>query len=180
MKTMSEILTFFRGGGRANTLNMSNLREGFSSLKPPWGSISLASTAVTTTSATPGVFVKCEGITQINNTGYLTSMPADNRLVYNGDSTRHFHIAVSVSFFKTGGGATDIIELALALNGTEQTETSVTRTVSNSNNIGSTAVHGDFMMSKDDYIELFVANNTSASSSVTVDKMYMFMVGMMV
>jgi hypothetical protein len=100
--------------------------------------------------------------------------------MYTGDSPRHFHIACSVSFFKESGGASDIIELALALNDTEQLETSVTRTVSNSTNIGSTALHADFMMSNGDYIELFVANQDSASSSVTIDKLYLFMVGMLV
>ena len=177
---MSEILHFFKGKGRANTLDMTNLREAFSNLVPPWGSISLSSTAVTTTSATPGDFVKCEGITQLNGPGYLTSMSDNNRIEYTGDSPRHFHIAVSVSFYKTGGGAADTIELALALNGTEQLETAVTRTVSNGTDVGSTAVHGDFMLSNGDYIELFIANDQSGSSSVTIDKMYMFMVGMMV
>ena len=178
MKSLADIQRSFHGSGRADKVaTAKELRDSFESLKSPWGSISLDAPAVTVTPASVGAYTKLNGTTSLNNAGYLTSMPANNRIMYNGNSPRHFHVAVSVSFNKTGGG-TDIIALVLAKNGQVQSETEVTRSVSSGTNVGSTALHGDFMMENGDYVELWVTNEDSASTSVNLQRMYMFMVGM--
>lgn len=156
----------------------SELRDFFISLQPPWCSISLQSTATTNTATTPGEYVKIEGLTSANSAGYLTTSLVDNRMTYVGDTPRHFHVAVSLSFSKTGGGAADDLAFALAVNGVPKLETEVTRRTSQ-NQIGSTAIHGDFMLSKGDYVELWGTNKDAGSDDIITENLYMFMVGML-
>lgn len=177
MKSLEQILTFFKGAGRANTIKSSHLQEAFSNLKPPWGSISLASTAVTDITVA-GTYVKAAGLTQENNAGYLTTT-SDNRITYVGDSPRHFHIAVSVAM-SIGPGAGNTVGLAVALNDTVDLGTETQRYVGNPGDIGSTALHADFLMNNGDYIELWVTNQTNNANDVTIENLYMFMVGMLV
>lgn len=178
MLTISEIVALFKGNARSKHIQTADLRKSFSSMKPPWGSISLASTAPTDI-AEVGTYVKAEGLTQENNAGYLTTN-SDNRITYVGDSTRHFHIAVTVSMTCTAGSQT--VGLGIALNDTVDTGTITRRFIGTGGgtDIGSTALHGDFMMSNGDYIELWVTNETNAANDVTIENLYMFMVGMQV
>ena len=174
MYSLTEILTRLRGKGRANTLDVSVLRDGFSSVKNPHCSISVSS-PTSTVVTNSNTWYKAAGTTILNNTPYLMSMPENNRITYTGNKERHFHCVGSLSMtFDSGNNQT--MSVAFAVNGTIADETILERFVT-ANDVGSTAIHGDFHLNNGDYIELWVRNN-GATSNITVSHLYMFTMGM--
>ena len=180
MKSLSEIMHSFRGKGRANTLDMAALKEAFDSLKNPHISFSHTSPIGATTISPANNWQKIVGGTALNNAPYLMSMPVENRAVYDGSSTRHFHVAITLSFYVGGTGqAGDTVRFALAKNGTEDLATLVEYTISGpgSGNVASTAIHGDYHMNAGDYLELWGSASRDGDEIDIVDY-YFFAVGM--
>ena len=138
----------------------------------PFGKIYISSPAATTISVA-GTYYKAAGTTAEGDMQLMT-MPANNRLQYNGEVRRHFHVAVSVSM--STAGSNEMVGLKLAQNGVVDDSTTVRRKTGGASDVGSTAVHGDFMMVKGDYLELFVTNESS-TNTVTINKMYFFGIG---
>ena len=177
MLSLSDIKNLFKGNARSKTIQTATLREAFGSLVNPHGSLYLTVTASTDVSGdVAGTFFKAAGTTTLSGSPYLLSMPANNRLQYDGDKTRHFHIAASISMSCTGAGQD--VQVAIAKNGVVDTGSIVTRKTSNANDIGSTAVHADFEMSQGDYLELWVANTTNNANAITIENLYLFGLGM--
>ena len=175
LKSLSQILRSFGNGKQhvTNTLVVQELKDAVYSMKPPFGSFSMNVPAGATV-ATAGQYVTAGGLTQDNNRNYLMTV-SNQRLTYTGTSPRHFHIAVSVSFT---GEVNATVGLKLAKNSEVIDDTEVTRYVSRID-VGSTAVHGDVMLSEGDYIELWVTSDTDGDV-VTIENLYLFAVGMLV
>ncbi len=99
----------------------------------------------------------------------------NSRLRYTGATTRHFHIALSVSF--SGQNNNDVWVLGIAKNGTVIDGSKIQRKVGNANDVGSTAMHIAIMMDTNDYLELY-CGNTSDTSNFTINTINFFAMGL--
>jgi len=178
-KTFSDILLSFSNirNRRVHTeTTTGEMRDAFYSMKPPYGGFARLVPA-STNIGTGGTYYKAAGTTEVTSTPYLMVMDQDNRLTYKGDTPRHFHIAVSVSFTCTG--ASQVVGFKIAKGGVVDDHSICRRNVTTGVDIGSTALHADILLAKDEYIELWVTNETS-TNQVTVDEFYLFAMGMIV
>lgn len=154
-------------------ISPQDLRDFVESATPPYGSFSTNVAAATT--LTQNVYSKMAGTTTAG--GLLNfDMPVDGRLRYTGVPDRHMHIAVTTSF--TCANNNKVIGLKIAKNGVVLDSTIARRKVSTGADIGSTALHGDVMMSTNDYLELFLTNETD-STNATIENIYFFAIGML-
>ena len=165
----------------ANVVPLGLLRDVLASLKPPFGSMYVSSSAETTI-ATKDVFVKVAGTTAAVNLMNF-DMPSDNRLRYLGSSPRHMHVACSIGMTAAANNQIThwrIIHYDASEDSTTQlVHSDVQRKVGTATDIGSTALHCDVMMGENDYLELWVSNGTG-TANITCDYMYMFALGMII
>ena len=173
-RTLSELQTLL-ADNTVGGISPQDLRDFLVSMKPPYGSFYRNAASATTVSVA-GTYYKAAGTTTAGSL-YLMDMPADNRLRYTGTPTMHFHVAVSTSF--TTAGSNETIGLKVAKNGTVIDSSVCRRRVTSGSDIGSTAVHIDASLATNDYLELFVTNETN-TSTVTIDEVYFFALGMFV
>ncbi len=175
-RSLNDLLTnLFQDSQAAGSITPGDVRDLIVSLSPPYGAFYFTATAATTI-AVAGTFVKAEGTTVLTNALDFT-MPSNNRLTYTGVPDRHMHLVLSASFISAG--TNDNISIALARNGAVITHTEMTRFLATGADQGSTAAHGDIILSTNDYIELFVTNE-DAAVDVTVQQAYVFAMGMIV
>jgi hypothetical protein len=175
-RSLSVLLTdLFVDGQAAGAITPQDARDLIDSLTPPYGGFSFTS-AVATTIGVQGTMVKALGTTTSTNLRNFT-MPSNNRLTYIGVPDRHMHIAVSISF--TTSGNNDDISLAVAKNGVVVEHSKLTRFLATGMDHGATAIHADFLLSTNGFLELFVTNEDS-TSDVTIQQGYVFAMGMIV
>ena len=123
------------------------------------------STAVETVIAGIGTYVKALGTTTFvtDPAPVQFTMPSNNRLTYTGTVTKKFW--VSCTFSATSASNIQLLGFDLAKNGTIVADkATIQRKVGTGTDEGAGAVHGLFSLSTDDYIELWVANETSTGN----------------
>ena len=157
-------------------ISPQDLRDFLETMSPSFGGYYF-STPAATTCTDASTFYKAAGTTTETNSNRVT-VATTNRLTYTGTPTIHVHIAASVSF--TTSGTNDVIAVALAKNGTVITGSDMQQYIGAGADIGSTALHFDAMLSTNEYLELWVANNTVGGTTVTIENGYVFFLGMMV
>jgi len=129
-------------------------------------------------------YKKCEGVTSLNNSESVVmdfDMPANNRLRYTGTAPIHAHIAVSLSV--TTGSNNQVTSFRVykyddsGASGATLVHTTTQRKAGTMSDVSSTAMHGDCVLNTNDYLEVWVKNETSVAT-VTLQEMYMFALGM--
>jgi len=153
-------------------IDPEDIRDVLISLKPSHGSL-FRNVAADTVIGTPGTYVKALGTTTAGGLEDLT-MPADNRLTFTGISPRHFHIVATVSM--TASGSNKIVGLKIAKNGIVIDESVVRRAITTGADIGAIALQADILMDTDDYVELWVTNESTATN-VRLDEFNMHAAG---
>jgi hypothetical protein len=159
----------------AKAISPQDLRDAVVSLSPSFGSMYFSTPAETsiTDQSTP---TKAAGTTtSVSLSGF--DMPANNRLRYTGSPDRHMHIACSLSF--TAAANNKLIGLSIAKNGNSLVHSEVRRLVSTGADEGATALHADVMLSTNEYLEVFVSNETD-TANLTVQRGYLFAQGMII
>jgi hypothetical protein len=154
-----------------------HLKDFIYSMKAPYGSIYRTGSVEGTTPA-PGAgdYVKANINTSLS-TSHLMSSPVGNRLVYTGRGSRHFHIVASISMTSALSQVTAGFKLAkndLVLDSSVNT-----RRINTNTDIGATAIHGDVILDTDEYIELWLTNETSATA-INIEECYLFAMGMFI
>ena len=133
------------------------------------------SSAAETTITTGGVAVKAAGTTVLETTPAAVgfTMPSSNRLTYGGTETKKF--LVVVTFSASSAAAAKMLGFHLAENGTVNAKTSIERYVGSANEKGAGGIQGLFEMATNDYVEMFVSNETTPASStnLTIEHMTM-------
>ena len=126
------------------------------------------STAVETVISVQSTPTKALGTTTVS--AYLEDfeMSANNRLTYLGRQTSHFHVAVALSM--TSAANIQVTSMTIGKNGTSLPETEIQRKIGTGTDVGAVAVVGLVELAKDDYLEMFVANETS-TGNLTVEFM---------
>jgi hypothetical protein len=127
------------------------------------------STPAATTIGTAGVYVKAAGTTTLETTPAAVqfTMPSDNRLTYTGTETRKFRVTATCSV--TSASDAQLLGFALAENGAVADKTTIQRHFVTGANEAAMTLHGLFELAENDYIELFVTNETD-TNAVTVER----------
>jgi hypothetical protein len=92
---------------------------------------------------------------------------SNGRLTYDGPRQKRIKIAVSICC-KAANNA--VLTYAIAINGTEQTETEMCRGIQNALDAGALALIGEFDLNPGDYIEVF--GKSSVATTLTTETMY--------
>ena len=100
---------------------------------------------------------------------------ATGRLTYTGTKTRHFHIAGDICTSHSAGADRDVI-YEIYKNGVAVPNSRKIRT-SSSGSIGSIALHYDFTMAQNDYIEVYVYTTSGNATAFLVHQFYFFAMG---
>ncbi len=173
-RTLTELQALFPDN-TAGDISPQDLRDFLVSTAPAHGSFSRL-VAAPTTIATPGVYVKAAGTTVLRADGAGFDMHQDGRLRFIGVSPRHLHIAVTVSM--TSSGPNNVVGLKVAMNGSLLDDSIARRFLGTGSDVGSTALHADVPMVTNDYLELFVTNETD-TDSVTIEELYFYAMAML-
>lgn len=173
-RTVTQLLALYADNATGD-ISPEDLRDLVDSVTPPYGTMSRLVASATTIN-TPGTYEKAAGTTTFNR-GVNFDMPVDGRLRYIGSTQVHLHIAISVAMTAAGNNKT--IGLKVAKNGVVMDESVTRRFVGTGADIGSTALHADAMMVQNDYLELYVTNETD-TVSVTIQELYFFALGMLI
>lgn len=123
-----------------------------------------------TATTTPNTWKKAAGTT-IADTNNSKFNHSSNRLTYVGGFTTTFHIFVNCNLLASANNQN--LSIGLALNGTIITQSEMTIRATTSGQPYFAATQFPVIMSANDYIELFVINN-SGSTNITVQDMNMF------
>lgn len=121
-----------------------------------------ATATVITTQNTP---VKVAG-TFVTDAAASFTTDATGRLTYTGSTTTVVQFVASVTLVPVG--TNQLLTIQLAKNGTPITNAKMTRTVS-SGASGNVSIVFNISMANSDYIELFVANNSSTNDITVTD-----------
>jgi len=145
----------------------------------PFGGFHL-SAEVETVIATISTFVKAAGTTVVTPNSVQFTMPSDNRLQYIGLlDNRTFVIGISISMIAASNN--QLINFIIAKNGsvvdTESLTTIQERTHGTGSEISSISVIGHMTLSEDDFIELFISNE-SGTANVTIKRINFTVVGL--
>lgn len=122
------------------------------------------STTASTIIATVNTPVKVAGTTTSVNLYRVTS-PANNRLTYTGTKTRYFKASGSLTAIATSNN--QVFSFYIAKNGTILPESKQTFKLTNNTDQNSLTISCTVSLAVNDYIEVWVTNNTS-SSDVTI------------
>jgi hypothetical protein len=172
VRTLSALQTLLADNTTAD-ISPQDLRDFLVSAEPHYGSMYFSTPAATTPGGT-GTPLKALGTTTSVSLRNFT-MPASNRLTYGGAEPRHCSINASVSFIT--GGTNQLIALHLyhwddsASSGAVLAHSEVNRLVGTGSDEGATGLAGDVTLDTNDYIELWVENETS-TNDITINHGY--------
>jgi len=124
----------------------------------------VGNSTATTISAT-STFYKIAGTTSQGITPDNFTL-ADNKATFTGSASTNFKVTAVLSL--TAGNNQDI-DLRIAKNGTTQARSHQEVTTSGSGSAQNIVVKDIFTLTTNDYIELFVANNTSTTNITVID-----------
>jgi len=162
----------FSGGGTYTT------GLGFSDNKSLWlncrgvansasiAQMTMSANATITVITTPGVAVKAAGTTTLRAISQRFTMPSSNRLTYGGAIQRDFKCLAVATFT---GGVNDKIGIYIALNGTVLPESEIYATANAAGRAENIVCQTIVNMVQNDYIEIFVENDSDADDIVVTD-----------
>ena len=131
------------------------------------GGYGMSGNTMASTITVAGTYYKVLGTTTANTLSQFTH--TDNKLVYTGARTKFFRVAANpVSMISAGNNV--IVACEIAKNGTA-IGYPMTRKIGTGADVGAGAVAFDVSLATNDYIELFVTNETS-TATVTIEDMY--------
>jgi hypothetical protein len=172
-RSKSALATLFADNATGD-ISPQDLRDFLESMDLPYGAYYISSSAATTP-AGAGTFLKALGTTTAiaeNNFTHST-----NRLTYNGTPDCFAVAMASVSM--TCAGVSKIVSLGFAENGAILTPTRIDRKIGTGSDIGAAGVVGTATLSTNDYLELWVANQTD-TGTVTYDYAYVIVLGLFI
>lgn len=146
----------------------SRLRDFVESALPSTGGIHLDTPGSLTAIAAPSTFVKVAGTTSLHG-GYRVSMPANNRLQYDGTETVNALALYTIAF--TAETDDQKIAFGIAVNGVVVASSVSHTTIAVGADVQAITVIGHPTLAPGDYVELWVANETSAGD-VTVERFH--------
>lgn len=146
-------------------ISPQNIRDTVETLRNRAGGFSWTVPSATTI---PGVStdVKAAGSTVLGALADSFDMPTSNRLRYTGAATVAAFVVASLSF--STASSNQQVDMMIAKNGVVIAASRLRRKTGTGGDVGSTAIHADVSLSTNDYLEVFVANQTS-TAGVTIE-----------
>jgi len=166
-RTKAEILALM-ADNTVGAISPQDIRDMIVSMSAANGRVSMGAPAATTIT-TPGTYYKAAGATVAGGDPDSFTESTSNRLTYTGAPERHLNIVASATV--SAVGTDQVVGVKVAYNGTV-IDASIARTIIKaSGNAFSISCHIDQHMSTDDYLEVWVTNETS-TGAVTVENLY--------
>lgn len=159
------LASLFRDGQAAGSILAQQIRDLIVSLTPAIGAIYF-STPVETVISTQGEKTLALGTTLATASLHNIDMPQNNRIRYTGTIPRHFVIDAAISATIVGNNKT--VHFQLFKNGSPLVETLMNRAFGTGSDAGAIPLTTNVDMEKDDYIELFVSNETDTANITIV------------
>lgn len=119
--------------------------------------------------------VACNAPTSITDSGMDFVQLADGKLQYTGTATKSFHVACTISMTPTVSN--DQFVFGVAKNGTVIPSSKVLQRMTTNVDAQSTALHVMVTLAKDDYLQLYVGNVTTAGG-ISLKSLCLFALGM--
>jgi hypothetical protein len=165
VRTISTIMALL-ADNTTGDISPQDLRDAVETLRPDYGHM-YVSTPASTTIGVAGTYVKAAGTTALVSSPASRNftMPADNRLRYDGAAKRIVFIFCQVS---VQHGASDEIRLRLAKNGTTLSQTQLKLNAAETEYM-SGAMFAVVEMVSTDYVEVWITNQTDTSQPTVSD-----------
>lgn len=163
-RTLVDLLTnLFQDGQADGSITPQDVRDLIVSLIPSIGAIYF-STPVETVISTVSTKTLALGTTTATSDLHDIDMPQNNRIRYIGTVRKHFIIDVALSASTIGNNK--VIEYQLCKNGVPIPETLMTRAHPGAGNAGTVALTTNTHLDPNDYIELYVSNETDDTNLI--------------
>lgn len=161
-------------GGTLKTKNSSGEITEIAPL--PMGELFMVGNSTVSNVTIAGTFIKAAGTTTLTAGARNFDMPVSNRLRYTGTNTKMFHIAFTCTYHTTGG-SNQVLRFQVYKNGLPVAASVIKDTMRTSSDFNSTAIHAMASMSQNDYLEVWVTNDTNAANDVILDNLNTFAMG---
>lgn len=178
-KTWAEIQTLL-ADNTAGAISPQDMRDAIYSLVPSFGGVYVAGNST----ATSIVSANTDYVTNWNSSGAQTNarqftVSTAGRLTYSGTVNIHCHVACTISF-SVSVAASKEVQFKIYKNGSTEVAGSLTTVDTNGATVTlSTAIHCDVGLSTNDYLEVWVSNETD-TTNVTLEDCYLFASSMIV
>jgi hypothetical protein len=166
-RTLTEILTLM-ADNTTGAISPQDIRDMIVSIAAANGRLSIGSSAATTI-AVAGTYYKAAGTTTPGGDSNDVTEATTNRLTYTGVPTRHMEIIVSATV--SAVGTDQIVGMKIYHNGAEIPSSLARTIIKASGNAVSITSHADVHMATNDYLEIFVTNESS-TGAVTIEQYY--------
>ncbi len=175
VRSVADLLALlFQDGQASGSISPQDMRDLIVSLQPPHGEIHLSSVAETTINVA-GTYEKAAGGTTLPAGQHLFTMPANNRLRYDGAVTQHFMVMCAVSF--TCLSNNQDIGFRLGVDGATESESTIRARISTGTDIQAISLITHLVdIDQSSFIELFVTNETS-TANVQIENMTLIAFG---
>ena len=155
--------------------NFTELYDKDADFLPSFASTGYSGNATATVVAVSTTYYVVAGTLVEDNKSSDMTTDAAGKITYTGTVNKHFHIVSN--FDMTTASSNQVVSFQWFKNGSTAISPPVKRKVGTGSDIGAASLHPDATLSTNDYIELKVTNDTSASN-VTVANLYLFAQGL--
>lgn len=162
-RSKAELLAFFVENV-SGSITPSMLRDLVESCVPATAAMHLDDPGTPTVIATPSTFVKAANSTSLH--GAYRFSHSTNRLTYVGPSTVSALLIATLSF--TSAVDNQVLNFAFAINGVPSVTSSVRAKTLTGTNIQAVTLTDHATLAPNDYAEIWVSNDTSASNLTIV------------
>jgi len=167
VRTKAEILALM-ADNTVGAISPQDIRDLIETLTPSNGRIS-TDTPAPTTITTPGTYYKAAGTTVGGGDATGMTESTTNRLTYTGTPTRHFNVIAVATL--SAIGSDQIVGVKVAHQGVVIDASKTRMIIKASGNAISITCHIDVHLATDEYIEVWITNETS-TGAVTVENLY--------
>lgn len=174
-RTVSAIQALF-ANNTSGAISEQDARDFIVSTAPAYGALYIT-TAAATTLADASTPTKASGTTASVGASSDVTVATSNRITYTGAPT--VYVLVFMSATMTCASSTQEIEMSIAKNGTQLEHSIIQRKIGTGSDKGAAGTFALVSLAQNDYIEAFVANNTS-TGAITLTKMVMGMMSIFV
>lgn len=164
-RTKADLDTLF-ADNTTKQITPSRLRDFLESCVPSAGGIHFHDPGTVTVISAPATFVKAANTSELHPPTNRFSMPADNRLRYDGVVPVLARMIATLSFFTAANN--QICHFALYINGVQVVPSRVRTKVASGGDIQAVTIMACETLNPGDFVEVWLANDTSASN-ITVD-----------
>ena len=176
IRTESYLLaSLFQDGQAANSITAQDMRDLIVSMRPGFGEASMQGNATATTIGAAGTYVKVAGTTALGGDEYLfdDDSSTSNRLRYTGAAEKLVHFTASISFTSASNNQQISFKAYYyddsGASGAVIDDSLVTQFVQSTSDTMSVTISCHAIMDTNDYIEIYVTNETNTNSVTVVN-----------